>query len=300
MLSPDDFNPVTLADREVFLRHYRKYPQVHSDNSFANLVCWNHYAHYRFAQKDGSLILSSTIDGALSYRLPIGPKNPKLTGEVVRLAAESGSENALYIFDEPVKEWFHRRYPHITLYPDRDFYDYIYRSSDLADLPGKPYLNIRSHLNKFRRNCEYSTEFISDDNILDVRGFLEKWCMWKHCEESPVLAHEKDAVLYAIRHFFEIELTGILIRVEGEVSAMAIFDELNPDTALVHFEKGLPECKGIYKGINQETAQYLKDRYAYINRESDLGVPGLREAKTRYHPDHFSRVWYAKREEFKR
>jgi hypothetical protein len=300
MLSLDDFSPVTLEDRDIFLRHYRKYPRVHSDNSFTNLVCWNHYANYAYAVEGNSIILSSRIENDLSFRPPIGPKDPKLLGEVIRLAAEEGSENALYVFDEPTKEWMNRRYPQITLYPDRDFYDYIYRSSDLADLPGKPYQNIRSHLNKFKRNCEYATEFISNENISDVLKFLEIWCEWKHCDESEVLAHEKEAVLYAIRRFFTLELKGILIRVDGVVSAMAIFEELNPDTAVIHFEKGLPECKGIYKGINQECATYLRDYFAYINRESDLGVPGLREAKTRYHPDHFARVWYAKREELRR
>src|SRR5665647_3833532 len=49
MLSPDDFMPVTLADRDFFTRHYELYPQTHSDNTFTNMVCWNHYAHYTYA-----------------------------------------------------------------------------------------------------------------------------------------------------------------------------------------------------------------------------------------------------------
>jgi hypothetical protein len=46
MLKQDDFVPVTLADRDFFTRHYEVYPQTHSDNTFTNMVCWNHYAHY--------------------------------------------------------------------------------------------------------------------------------------------------------------------------------------------------------------------------------------------------------------
>jgi hypothetical protein len=30
--------------------------------------------------------------------------------------------------------------------------------------------------------------------------------------------------------------------------------------------------------------------FTFINRESDLGIPGLREAKTRYHPHHMVEV----------
>ena len=29
---------------------------------------------------------------------------------------------------------------------------------------------------------------------------------------------------------------------------------MTPDIALVHFEKGLPDCEGIYKAINNEAA----------------------------------------------
>ena len=78
---------------------------------------------------------------------------------------------------------------------------------------------------------------------------------------------------------------------------MALWEPLNPTTAVVHFEKGLPDCEGIYKAINAETAAHLQDRFTFINRESDMGVPGLREAKMRYHPHHMVEVFYARRED---
>src|SRR5665647_1799985 len=78
MLSPDDFMPVTLADRDFFTRHYELYPQTHSDNTFTNMVCWNHYAHYTYAYVENNIIIASTCllytspsprDGLLS-RMP--------------------------------------------------------------------------------------------------------------------------------------------------------------------------------------------------------------------------------------
>ncbi len=126
-------------------------------------------------------------------------------------------------------------------------------------------------------------------------GFLVKWCEWKGCENDLVLAHEKEAVFYAIEHFAELPLRGLLIRVMSQVAAISLFERLNSDTALVHFEKGLPDCEGIYKAINAETAAFLAGEVEYINRESDLGVCGLREAKQRYHPHHMVEVWSLKR-----
>ncbi len=72
---------------------------------------------------------------------------------------------------------------------------------------------------------------------------------------------------------------------------------MNSETAVIHFEKGISQYKGIYKVINQETARLLQGRYEWINRESDMDVPGLREAKLRYHPGKCAKTWYIKRKE---
>jgi len=37
--------------------------------------------------------------------------------------------------------------------------------------------------------------------------------------------------------------------------------------------------------INHETAKYLKDKCQYLNREQDLGIKGLRQAKMSYDPE---------------
>jgi hypothetical protein len=150
-------------------------------------------------------------------------------------------------------------------------------------------------VNKFKRNCATTVESVSRDNWEEVKRFLIEWCEWKGCEDGdPVLAHEKDAVFFAIDHFNELPLRGLAIRVVGKVGAISLYERLNSDTALIHFEKGLPDCEGIYKAINNEVAAHLAQHFTYINRESDLGVTGLREAKMRYHPHHMVEVYSLK------
>jgi hypothetical protein len=125
--------------------------------------------------------------------------------------------------------------------------------------------------------------------------FLVKWCESKKCKNNFILAREIEAVFYAIEHFTELSLRGLLIRVDSEVAAISLFERLNANTALIHFEKGLPEYEGIYKVINAETATVLASEVEYINRESDLGISGLREAKLRYHPHQMVEVYSLKR-----
>jgi uncharacterized protein len=297
MLNASDFKPVSLSDRPIFVEHYERFPQVHSDNTFTNMICWNHYAHYRYAHAQENIVLSSTIDEKTRYRAPIGPRNPELLEDIIRLATSSEDDYPLIILDPENKDWISELYPELNLIPKRNYFDYIYNASDLAELSGKKYQTIRKQLNQFQRTCSPIVEAIKEDNLAEIQEFLDQWCEWKGCEGDMLLANEKEAVFFAISHFAELELSGLAIRSEGKIGAMAVFEGLNKDTAVVHFEKGLPDCKGIYRAVNSETAKLLVGKYTYINRESDMGVEGMREAKTRYHPDHMVEVYLAKKED---
>ena len=209
---------------------------------------------------------------------------------------EVGDDNKPLIFIDPdTAKWMKEIDPDLLLVPDLNHFEYVYRALDLAELPGKKYLKIRSQINKFRKNYRHTVEPITPGNREEVMEFLIKWCECKRCEDNFVLAHEIEAVFYAIEHFTELPLRGLLIRVDSQVGAISLFERLNADTALIHFEKGLPDYEGIYKAINAETAAVLASEVEYINRESDLGVSGLREAKLRYHPHHMVEVYSLKR-----
>ena len=300
MLSFADFKPVSLSDRELFSKQYQSYPQVHSDNTFTNMICWNDYAHYRYAFRDGCIVLSSTISGLTRYRPPIGPHRPELLAEVLALAAKSQEEHPLVILDPDSKDWIARLYPDLDFEADRRYYDYVYLALDLAELTGKRYLTIRHQLNKFQKTCQPVVEAIGEQNMDEIRDFLDLWCDWKDCDSDPVLSSEKEAMRLALDFYQELGLSGIAIRAEGKIGAISLFEGLNQDTALVHFEKGLPDCKGIYRAVNAEAARMLARDYAYINRESDMGVPGIREAKMRYHPHHMVQVHLLKRDDLER
>ena len=65
----------------------------------------------------------------------------------------------------------------------------------------------------------------------------------------------------------------------------------------IHFEKALSAYPGAYAAINQAFASYLQNKYpalAYLDREDDMGIPGLRRAKLSYHPDHLVENYWAR------
>lgn len=296
MLGKEDFKPVTLADRAFFERHYSLYPQAHSDNTFTSMVCWNHFMRYRYVYVNGSLILACTAAGITRLHPPIGPRDPALMREVIRLALHMCDENKPVILIDPdTAKWMKKLEPELLLVPDLNHFEYVYRASELVELPGKKYLKIRSQINKFRKNYRHTIEPITPGDREEIMEFLVKWCESKRCEDNFILAHEIEAISYAIEHFTELSLRGLMIRVDSEVAAISLFERLNTNTALIHFEKGLPKYKGIYKVINAETASFLAREVEYINRESDLGIDGLRKAKLRYRPHHMVEVYSLRR-----
>jgi uncharacterized protein len=215
---------------------------------------------------------------------------------LIRLALDMGDDDKpLILIDPGTVQRIKEIDPNLMLVPELNRFEYVYRALDLAELPGKKYLKIRSQINKFRKNYLYTIETITPNNREEIMEFLVKWCESKRCEDDFILSHEIEAIFYAIEHFTELPLQGLLIRVNSQVGAISLFERLNANTALIHFEKGLPEYKGIYKAINAETAAVLVSEVEYINRESDLGISGLRKAKLRYHPHHMVEVCSLKR-----
>ena len=79
-------------------------------------------------------------------------------------------------------------------------------------------------------------------------------------------------------------LIGGALRVDNEIIAFSFVNFINHNTFGVHVEKADVNFDGAYTVINQEFASHLPEQYTYVNREEDLGIPGLRQAKLSYQP----------------
>jgi len=182
-------------------------------------------------------------------------------------------------------------YPKLDFKPFRDGFDYIYLATDLADLSGTKYSKIRNRLNQFKKNFSYNIEKISKSNLNEVKDFLKRWCLWKDCDSDILLENEKKAILFSMDHFEKLDLSGIAMRINDKIEAISVYEKMTSEMAVVHYEKGSPDYDGIYKAINQETAKILQKNFRFINRESDMNIPGLRKAKMSYHPHHMVEVF---------
>ena len=82
-------------------------------------------------------------------------------------------------------------------------------------------------------------------------------------------------------------MEGMALTDGEQVMAFAMASPLGTDTFDIHFEKALDIADGAYAVINQGFARYLMEKHPnakWLNREDDLGLPGLRKAKLSYEP----------------
>lgn len=173
-------------------------------------------------------------------------------------------------------------YPDMTAEPDRDGFDYIYESSDLAELKGRKYHSKRNHLNRFYEN-DWRFERITPDNIAYCSEILEQW-LQADPEPDPDKRIESDVVRLSLDEFSQLGYRGGILFVNGAPQAFTFGERSASDTFIVHAEKALLNYQGTYTAINCEFAKTLTDEFRYINREEDTGSEGLRKAKLSYHP----------------
>jgi hypothetical protein len=112
-----------------------------------------------------------------------------------------------------------------------------------------------------------------------------EWCLWRDCEDSTTLQAENKAILRAFQDWNSLKnVLGGGLEIEGNMVAFTIAEPLDTENIVIHFEKACPQYKGSYQAINQLFLKNSAAAYTYVNREQDLGDPGLRKAKKSYNP----------------
>ncbi len=168
----------------------------------------------------------------------------------------------------------------------RDSDDYIYSQQDLATLAGRAFHAKRNHVNRFKATYRWSYEPVTRENIPECLEVSHEWCMRNGVCEDHDVQNEKCAVKAYFEGFEQMGGRGGLLRVEGKPVAFTAGAPQyeGSDTFIVHFEKALADYNGVYATINQLFVENTLGDFAFVNREEDMGLEGLRKAKLSYNP----------------
>jgi hypothetical protein len=279
------FAPLEIEQRALVTDFLVRHPQPLSDYSSASLCVWSSVFHYHHAVAEpDTLLLYARVAADPQPRLlqPLGRFSEPLQETLLAHARKLPTPLVI----ESVSAEFVARHPafvaHFHAIADRDSANYVYQTEDLAALTGSRYAKKRNLIQQATRFYDWRIEPLGPqhgEECLEVGDDIAAK------RTTLTLRQEGQALATAIRDFAALGLRGLLLHIDDRPAAFSIYDRLNPTTAVVLFERALRDKKGLYQVINQETARAIAAQgLAFINREEDLGDPGLRRAKLSYHP----------------
>lgn len=283
------FKPIELEDKEIITSFTIPSNYKNCDYSFANICSWRFLYDSEFAIVEGHLLIRFRIENKtrVAYMTPTGQGDLKQIIELLEAdSLEQGHPLCMLGVTPDAKDELEKAIPGGFFYiPERDYFDYIYLREDLATLKGKKYQAKRNHINNFNKKYSYQYIPITPDLASECLQLENKWFNANLKDnDKEDLNNEHRSITYALEHYSELDLTGGAICADHQIVAFTFGAPINHNTFGVHVEKADVNYEGVYAVINKEFASRLPEKYIYINREEDLGIPGLRKAKLSYNP----------------
>ena len=292
-----EFRKLTPEDRERYEQLHFACGERGCEFTFANLYLWG---RQRIAFLHDHAVLFSQFDRRTVYPFPVGGGDKKAALEAIINDAHERdipcrltglTEENIRLLEElyPGKFFFHC---------DRDSYDYVYAIDDLAELKGKKYQKKRNHVNRFRtEHPDYRVQPLCDELLEDVKALVDGWYESRLAQDPTAdFLMERRAIEKALRDYEKLGLETLVLLDGRQVLAVTMGSFLSENTVDVHFEKAREDVDGAYAAINCEFARYLREKYPqlqFLNREEDMGIPGLRKAKESYLPHHLTEKCWA-------
>lgn len=280
------FKPVRAEDKEE-LESYLKYTDSRScDMPFATIYLWRSFYDTTYAICEGCLVFRTLYEGRVSFSFPVGKEDPgKAILALIDHCRMSGIPCLMHSITKMEEEWLNRRFPgQFAIDYHRSMADYIYETQALIDLRGKKYHGKKNHVNKFMKTLDWVYEEIGPDNTRECLDMLYSWLSDNPQKEDKDVIAEVHVSEMALKEKDFLGLKGGLIRADGQVVAFSLGEEICKDTFCIHIEKAYYHVSGAYAMINQQFLIHEAGDYKYVNREDDVGDPGLRKSKLSYHP----------------
>jgi len=278
------FKELDISDKELFDNYFHKFPPTISEYSFTNLYVWKNSRKISYSIFNDELIILAETKKEKYFMQPFGCKDIKQTiEELIEYGIKQNITEQVKRIDEETYSKLDKT--KLNIHEDRDSFDYVYLTDDLALLKGRKYSNKRAFVKKFCGEYYHKYWDYSDKCMSPCLELTEKWIDALETKDESVY-NEYDAIKTFLENYEHFMIPGGVICCDDKAAAYSFGEKLNKKTFVVHFEKANPEYIGIYQTINRLFVENeIEGKYDFINREQDLGIPGLRKAKLSYYPE---------------
>ncbi|MBI5881548.1 MAG: DUF2156 domain-containing protein [Elusimicrobia bacterium] len=294
-----EFRGLEQADFARLKAFFEESEHPHSEYSLASTIVWDRCIMTMGCAVDGEdVFLSETNPADPKERfllLPI-PGGKRFAPAVLKQKAlEAGFTEYRFVHDAYVSHHgMEEVEKHFKVSEQPGYTDYVYRAKDLASLDGRDLAKKRNNIRQFEKECaahgwKVETVRLSSANAAACVECLEQWRNEQEdANWTGILACEGGAIRRALADFDGLEFRGLMVLVNGMPRGFGVAARLNRDTGVLLFEKASDRHKGLYQYLDRECCRLLFDNWQWVNKEGDMGDPGLARAKESYAP--FKRV----------
>ncbi|MBU2574637.1 MAG: DUF2156 domain-containing protein [Elusimicrobia bacterium] len=289
------FKQLKAEDYPLLKDHFDIHGWSLCEYSLSSIIAWNRCIYDVYYRRENELLFISEIEIEKPENrrllLPLtSPFRCPLPAELAGWAARLGYRQYYYAPQDylaaagpaEVEKFF-------SVKEQPGYMDYVYNASDMAGLKGHKYSKKRNLLAQFDKQTkevrQVRVEPITRENSGLCVSLLNEWAGDPEIgARLDMLNCERKAILNALKHFALLEMRGVMVVINGKITGFALGGRLSKDVFVLNFEKALDNVKGLYQFLDREFAAGLGSDYAFINKESDLGKPGLAKAKESYYP----------------
>lgn len=268
------------------------------DSVFLESFIWKEYYHVQYAIWEGKALLWLMESGGKCFSaMPLCREEdlPDAFKAIEKYFNEElGYPLVINLADEFAVQYLALPEDKYLVEEQVDSRDYLYDGNAMRTLAGKKLHKKKNRVNAFKREYEGRYEYrrlcCSDSH--EVWEFLDKWRLQKGDDVEEHLDYEVRGIHDILKNCsaLYVRMGGVFI--DGQLEAFTI-GSFNPveNMAVIHIEKANPEINGLYQFINQ---QFLIEEFPeveWVNREDDMGLEGLRKAKSSYNPADYARKY---------
>lgn len=283
------FKPLELSDRKEIEAVTGQFPP-YSDFNFTSLWAWNISESAEVSLVNNFLVIrmKNYISQEMIWLLcGTGDADKTLTYLFNYLSSEHIPAKLTLVPEEVVDQI--KEISTFSVEEDTTNHDYILSVDELCAMSGSKWRGKKNFINRFFRL--YGETFTVESVDLSrterredlVKTFLQ-WAQNAGLDES-FYYNELKAFYRLLRDVSHFSVSVLGVYVDGHLEGFTIFEQVNADYIIIHFEKANTAIVGIYTFLNRAVAEKARELgCTYINYEQDLGIVGLSNAKKAYHP----------------
>lgn len=233
---------------------------------------------------DCVIFYSKTGEDRKSYYYPIGKHKKTAIKMLADHIRQKGGCASIAAIGEGTLSKISKEMFIAEAFASRDNADYIYLKSEFENPSGRKHHKRKNLINRFKSEYpDAHVVLIDESNISQVKTYYNDYCL-RNPESSSTDDKEYRAVNRLLDDFDFRYFTGGMLVSEGRIMGFTVV-QIYGDTVYVHIEKAEKDIPGAYQTLNKEFLLMIESpEVKYVNREEDLGLPGLRRSKMSYCP----------------